>query len=104
MGETKPSVIMVESIRRSTLKCIRNSPETEQPADNVVAHEFMKTLKAGDVRQEGDQVRSKDVRIGFLGGGSTSTSILTPGSWKDVNLIGWPILFSDLMHAEFRRP
>jgi hypothetical protein len=74
------------------------------------------TLKAGQTRLKGDEVRESD-----FGGMIPCQGLLTaedfrctrrilvgklpikPGSWKPVQLIGHPILQSDLMTAEFRR-
>lgn len=73
-------------------------------------------LKAGRTRLDGDEVRQKD-----LGGqipcqgllsrntcyGKKETLVgklpIQPGDWEPVQLIGYPILQSDLMIAEFRR-
>lgn len=78
-------------------------------------------LKAGDVRQKGDQVRRDDIGpVGYECHGTLSTfnsssrspdrcvhwhepRTIRPGPWEPVKLLGHPILQSDLMHSEFRR-
>jgi hypothetical protein len=60
------------------------------------------TIYNGWMREEGDQVRRKDVGPGYYGGPSTSKPF--PGCWQDCTLIGHEIFRSDLMHLEFRRP
>jgi hypothetical protein len=80
------------------------------------------TLKAGDERRKGDEVRRVDVSKrgipckGLLRG--YSTFVANPaylsidekqhepilGSWKLVQLVGHEIFASDLMILEFRRP
>lgn len=55
-----------------------------------------KTLKVGDVRQQGDEVKALCVGI-------WSGHWIKDG-WRPVTLVGWPILPSDLVNAEFRRP
>lgn len=61
-------------------------------------------LKAGDVRQEGDEYRWQDL------GHDTSWKNPTPppnrpSQWSSVSYLhGFPILASDLMLHEFRRP
>lgn len=55
----------------------------------------------GVIREKGDQVRSKDIGNPAK---NHSTSEPIPGGWREVSLIGWPILRSDTMHADFRRP
>lgn len=60
-----------------------------------------KTLKAGDVRKEQDQVRhtaKSDYPKNKL------CDPTYPSAWELVHLIGWKILPSDLVAAEFRRP
>jgi hypothetical protein len=79
-----------------------------------------KTLKAGDERRRGDEVRHVDIsRRGipcegllkasefyhsssYLSNLQTGEPIL--GSWEPVQLLRRKILASDLMVAEFRRP
>lgn len=65
----------------------------------------MKTLKAGDIRKEGDQFRSWRERgaMAYHGDHSDKECVYTPWAIVDT-LIGEPILQSDLMHLEFRRP
>jgi hypothetical protein len=65
----------------------------------------MKTLKVGDIRQKGDEVRhthKPDEKhrwtSNFTGDGPQLYD------WNPVLLVGHPILSSDLMIAEFRRP
>jgi hypothetical protein len=78
-------------------------------------------LGAGDIRQEGDQTRVRDLGhtrecYGLITrSGSTpfrdgidpvhwhEVTPERPGCWTKVNLVGHAILQSDLMHAEFRR-
>ena len=77
-------------------------------------------LKAGDIRQEGDECRHKDLSpFGFDCTGSMISfwdryknkrvehepvpRAARPGAWEPVKLIGWPILESDLMTMEYRR-
>jgi hypothetical protein len=63
-------------------------------------------LKAGDIRQEGDVVRSilNEVVPGTLDDyGYLKRGKIYFGPWQPVLLIGWPILQSDLMHQEFFR-
>lgn len=60
----------------------------------------MKTLKENDIRQLGDEVRHR---------GPTDRSCLdhpndSQGLWRPVFFIGHPILASDLIHLDFRRP
>jgi hypothetical protein len=81
------------------------------------------TLKVGDTRQKGDEVRNKDRGEGeikchgiweswFAGkrlGGKVDCSHFreptppNPGEWEPVQLLGHAILASDLMLTEFRR-
>lgn len=59
-------------------------------------------LKAGDVRQRGDEVAQRTLETGCY--------YMTPKApsgiraFTPVNLIGHPILVADLVHLEFRRP
>ena len=71
--------------------------------DNVVAHYFMKyeNLTVGNLRKQGDQVRARDKGRGV---NAKSTDPRVPDDWQNVSLLGWPILHSDTMHAEFCRP
>jgi hypothetical protein len=78
-----------------------------------------KILKAGDERREGDEVRHVDKSksrlpcIGLLACNRLGYECrivldkphsVTPGMWEPVQLLGHPILISDLLIAEFRRP
>jgi hypothetical protein len=79
----------------------------------------MLKLKAGDLRQKGDEVRHIDLNgdgfdcPGYYFSCGHSMSFAeehprkvrkpTPGPWKPVSLIGHKILQSDLMVFEFRR-
>jgi hypothetical protein len=56
-------------------------------------------IYSGWIREEGDEVRHIYVRYWLDDGPDYG-----PGPWEPVKLIGWPILRSDLMHLEFRRP
>lgn len=74
----------------------------------------MKELKAGDIRQDGDEQRvSERGRVGGFhqntgwmksGCRETPAKMLGPGPWVQADHVGHPILASDLMHLEFRRP
>lgn len=78
----------------------------------------MKTLKAGDIRKKGDEVRRSDisesermaVREGREKNKLKEKRFQRPDSefhgfeWHKTELIGLPILPSDMMHLEFRRP
>ena len=55
------------------------------------------TLKAGDFRRRGDEVRHLDIRSQYEGGPPKK------GRWEEVSMFGHKILASDLMVAEFRR-
>jgi len=59
----------------------------------------MKTLKAGDIRQEGDETKTKEGYNKMNGYEEYANK-----SWQPVRLLGHAILPSDLMVAEFRRP
>ena len=56
------------------------------------------TLKAGDVRQRGDEVIHK------YGGSKHGCGTETPADWQPVTLINHTILESDLIVSAFRRP
>lgn len=56
------------------------------------------TLKAGDVRQQGDEVIHK------YGGSKHGGATETPAGWQPVTLINHTILESDLIVSVFRRP
>lgn len=60
------------------------------------------TLKAGDIRQKGDEQREIDGRKGFIIYPKTAPRV--PGPWSPVPLLGHAILIADLCHLEFRRP
>jgi hypothetical protein len=64
--------------------------------------EKYKTLKAGDVRQKGDEVR-RIFRLNNEIYCPNDEMELTYGPWMKSTLFQ-PILQSDLMHLEFRRP
>jgi hypothetical protein len=78
----------------------------------------MITLHAGDVRQKGDEYRHVDNNDrGFDCRGQLyghykwrpltmlrKPREAMPGPWRPVRLVGHPILQSDLMVHEFRRP
>jgi hypothetical protein len=59
-----------------------------------------KTLKTGDIRKPGDEVRSTVpvVSLDYAG-----HKLDEQGLFRPVNLIGVAITESDLMHLEFRR-
>lgn len=57
----------------------------------------MKTLKAGDIRKDGDEQSEKDYEY-------KKNERPPQRAWVQADHIGWPILASDLMHLEFRRP
>jgi hypothetical protein len=74
----------------------------------------MQTLKSGDVRKKGDEVRSIGVnshREAFekevIGKDGKKTTIIAsrnvPEKWRPTYLIGHEIMGSDTMHLEFRR-
>jgi hypothetical protein len=80
-----------------------------------------KTLKAGDERRKGDEVRLVDVSKGVIHCGGKMVNYFDSfpnqrvdhtvkrpkpvlGEFEPVQLIGHKILVSDLMVAEFRRP
>jgi hypothetical protein len=75
-----------------------------------------KTLKAGDERREGDEARISKLEHAATGvlawtskerrryGANPVSHYDDPGEWEPVQLLGHPILASDLMAAEFRRP
>ncbi len=75
---------------------------------------FMKTLKAGDIRRDFDEVRHIDKsKDGFDCIGRIQDTarprtgephVAMPRPWESVSLVGHAILQSDLMVAEFRRP
>lgn len=61
-----------------------------------------KPLKAGDVRRDGDESRSKH-KVGW------DCPVVTHAKdrvaeWRPASLLSQPILPSDLIHLEFRRP
>lgn len=60
-----------------------------------------KTLQAGDVRQEGDEVRHVPCQLGTS---TNYTGCREDYVWHPVNLLSHRILQSDLIAAEFRRP
>ena len=65
----------------------------------------MKTLKAGDIRKRGDQWRTWRERGSMASANDWSDKVIVYTPWSVVStLIGEPILQSDLMHLEFRRP
>lgn len=60
-----------------------------------------KKLTVGDVRQEGDEQASRL----FTGGVHMRPDRKDDlGMWKQTQLVGHPILASDLIHLELRRP
>jgi len=69
------------------------------------------TLTAGDVRKEGDECRKaayaipQEVGAWYTRMGRSPRQWKAPASpWLPVNLLSHPILASDLIHLEFRRP
>lgn len=64
-----------------------------------------KSLTLGDIRQPGDEVRSTNKLSppGNLAKYHNYEADLR-GAFRPTNLLGQPILASDLMHLEFRRP
>lgn len=64
-----------------------------------------KELKAGDIRQRGDEYRKLDLGPGPKGYVSGESHRHFPGEYHKVTtLFGQAILASDLMHLNFRRP
>lgn len=60
-------------------------------------------LKAGDVRQLGDEQATK--RFNKSNGGYMAKGAKTElDRFRSVDLVGHPILAADLIHLEFRRP
>jgi hypothetical protein len=70
--------------------------------------DFMKTLQAGDIVKQTDESRRTRLLLGdsYTCCRSPITHKTREDSWGPVSqhLVGNPILSSDLMHLEFRRP
>lgn len=60
-------------------------------------------LKAGDVRQKGDEVATRNF-TNTPGNKLQRDSKPTLTPFLPVHLVSYPILASDLVHLEFRRP
>lgn len=65
---------------------------------------FMQILKAGDVRQEGDEVRRIVADYSNLIGPEDDYRYFQRDAWLPVRLLSHPILPADLIVSEFRRP
>lgn len=63
-----------------------------------------KTLTLGDIRQAGDEKRVLQIEGGPYAIIAGRTHTRTVSLWMKADLLGQPILASDLMHLEFRRP
>lgn len=64
-------------------------------------HTLFTSLKPGDIRQPGDEVVHKGKRPSGL---HSYTGEEADYDWHRCQLIGHPILQSDVIVAEFRRP
>lgn len=62
------------------------------------------TLKAGDVRKKGDEVRSRELCVCDARHNPRVDAKLDITKWRETELIGWEIFKSDVAHLDFRRP
>ena len=62
------------------------------------------TLKAGDVRRKGDEVRSKEPAMSDWRHNPEKDPSMDITKWRKTELVGEEILKIDLSHLELRRP